>query len=98
VTYYHVELATHDVIFAENCPVESYLETGNRGAFENAAGATTLHPDFAQTLRETRSCAPFTETGPQLDSAARRLLQRHYAAEAFRSSPFLLKRRGIGLL
>jgi autotransporter passenger strand-loop-strand repeat protein len=98
VTYYHVELATHDVIFAENCPVESYLETGNRAAFENAVGAATLHPDFAQTLREANSCAPFTETGPQVDSVALRLLQRHYAAAALCSSPFLLNSRQFGIL
>ncbi len=29
VTYYHVELATHDVILAEGLPCESYLDTGN---------------------------------------------------------------------
>jgi hypothetical protein len=34
VTYYHVELATHDVILAEGLPCESYLDTGNRAAFE----------------------------------------------------------------
>jgi hypothetical protein len=33
VTYYHVELATHDVILAEGLPCESYLDTGNRAAF-----------------------------------------------------------------
>ncbi len=35
VTYYHVELAKHSVIFADNLAVETYLETGNRGSFEN---------------------------------------------------------------
>jgi hypothetical protein len=33
VTYYHVELAAHDVILAEGLPCESYLDTGNRAAF-----------------------------------------------------------------
>ncbi len=40
VTYYHVELATHDVIIAEGLPCESYLDTGNRVAFEDGATAT----------------------------------------------------------
>ena len=42
VTYYHVELATHDVILAEGLPCESYLDTGNRAAFVNG-GAETLY-------------------------------------------------------
>jgi hypothetical protein len=61
--YYHVELATHDVIFAEGVAVETYLETGNRGDFENGVGAVRLHPEFAQAMREEKSCAPFVETG-----------------------------------
>ncbi len=35
VTYYHVELPAHDVILAEGLPCESYLDTGNRAAFED---------------------------------------------------------------
>jgi hypothetical protein len=35
VTYYHVELSSHDVILAEGLPCESYLDTGNRAAFAN---------------------------------------------------------------
>ncbi len=63
VTYYHVELDAHAVIFAEHAAVESYLDTGNRGMFENAARPLALHPDFAvaQALRLRRSCLPFTE-------------------------------------
>ncbi len=76
VTYYHIELADHAIIFAENTPAETYLETGNRGAFENAAGAITLHPDFAQTAREAKSCAPFIEAGPQVEAIRRRILDR----------------------
>ena len=36
VTYWHVELATHDVLLAEGLPAESYLDTGNRAVFANA--------------------------------------------------------------
>ena len=35
VTYWHVELARHEVILAEGLPCESYLDTGNRGGFVN---------------------------------------------------------------
>ena len=30
---YYVELPAHDVMLAEGVPVESYLDTGNRGSF-----------------------------------------------------------------
>jgi hypothetical protein len=76
VTYYHVELAAHAVLVAENLPAESYLETGNRGAFENGGGAMQLHPDFAQGLREAGGCAPFAEAGPVVEAARREILGR----------------------
>jgi len=34
VTYWHVELPRHEVLLAEGLPCESYLDTGNRAAFE----------------------------------------------------------------
>ncbi len=63
ITYHHLEFDAHTIIFAEHAAVESYLDTGNRGMFENAAGPLALHPDFAvaQALRLRRSCLPFTE-------------------------------------
>jgi hypothetical protein len=76
VTYYHVELDEHGVIFAENTPAESYLETGNRGAFENGDGAVTLHPDFAQGLRARKSFAPLMEDGEVVEVIRRRILDR----------------------
>jgi hypothetical protein len=36
VTYWHVELDTHDVILAEGLPTESYLDTGNRSSFRSS--------------------------------------------------------------
>ena len=38
VEYWHVELDRHEVIVAEGMAVESYLDTGNRGAFKEEAG------------------------------------------------------------
>ena len=46
VSYYHVELPRHDVLFAEGLPAESYLDTGNRGTFANAGSAIDLYPMF----------------------------------------------------
>jgi len=34
VTYFHIEVPQHDVVLAEGLPVETYLDTGGRGAFE----------------------------------------------------------------
>jgi hypothetical protein len=76
VTYYHIELAAHGVLLAEGAAAESYLETGNRGAFENGGAALTLHPDFAQALRETKGCAPFAESGPVVEAIRARILAR----------------------
>ncbi|WP_298281877.1 Hint domain-containing protein [Acidocella sp.] len=39
VEYFHIELDHHVVIFAENTPVESFLDIGCRGQFQNAADA-----------------------------------------------------------
>lgn len=62
VSYFHVELDTHDILLAEGLPAESYLDTGNRGMFENADLPLTLHPYAGakndQARRETESCAP----------------------------------------
>jgi hypothetical protein len=37
ITYWHVELTRHAVLLAEGLPCESYLDTGNRASFGNAA-------------------------------------------------------------
>jgi hypothetical protein len=74
VTYFHIELPEHAVLFAEGAAAESYLETGNRAAFENGGDMLTLHPSFAQGLREQRSCAPFAECGPAVETARQRIL------------------------
>jgi hypothetical protein len=61
VTYYHVELDSHDVLVAEGMAAESYLDTGNRNMFANAGSAMVLFPSFdnGQARREAESCAPF---------------------------------------
>jgi hypothetical protein len=76
VTYYHIELPEHAVLLAEAAAAESYLETGNRAAFENSGPVVFLHPDFAQTMREQKSCAPFAESGPAVEAVRQRLLDR----------------------
>jgi hypothetical protein len=63
VDYYHVELARHAILLAEDLPVESYLDTGNRSFFANSGGPLVLHPILTDATdnrrRETGSCVPF---------------------------------------
>jgi hypothetical protein len=40
VEYWHVELPQHSVLLAEGLPAESYLDTGNRGAFANGGAGS----------------------------------------------------------
>ena len=76
VSYWHVELACHDVILAEGLACESYLDTGNRGAFANGGGAVQLHPDFALKVWEREACAPLVTGGTELGVARSYLLWR----------------------
>jgi hypothetical protein len=74
VTYFHVELPRHDIVFADALPAESYLDTGNRTMFENA-GPLALHPDFA-AARETGCCAPVAHRGAALAAIRQHLIDR----------------------
>jgi hypothetical protein len=78
VTYYHVELDTHDVLLAEGAPAESYLNTGNRGDFEDAGAPLVLHPVFAdgQAGRVARSCVPFVDEAAVVEPIWRQLADR----------------------
>jgi autotransporter passenger strand-loop-strand repeat protein len=68
VTYWHIELATHDVVLAEGLEVETYLENGNRGDFENN-DAITLHPGLVGSDgAATSPCFPFCRQGENLQA------------------------------
>jgi Hint domain len=43
--YFHIELDTHDVIFAEGVAAESFVDCANRPMFRNAAEFAALYPD-----------------------------------------------------
>ena len=78
VTYWHVELDAHDVMTAEGLQVESYLDTGNRDAFENAT-VTALHPSFGirdQASWARHACAPLVEAGDIVDAVRVQLMER----------------------
>jgi hypothetical protein len=75
VTYFHIELARHSVIFAEGLAVETYLDTGARAAFDDAAPALTLHPVFGDVAlrQEAAGYAPLRVTGPEVAKVRARL-------------------------
>ena len=77
VTYFHMELPEHEVLYAEGLACESYLATGDVTAFDNRAAAVALHPSFAPAaVWETRGCAPLIKTGALLDAVRERLSAR----------------------
>lgn len=70
ITYWHVELARHDVLLAEGLPAESYFDCGNRAAFVGSSLAAPHAP-------EARRCARLVVDGPDLARLRRRLQSRH---------------------
>ena len=82
VEYFHVELDEHAVLFSENCPSESYLDTGNRRDFEGAG--MVLHPDFStRPAKDWRAtCVPLVWDGPPWLAARQRLRARLIALGA----------------
>jgi autotransporter-associated beta strand protein len=74
VSYLHVELDEHDVIFAEGCPAESFLDDGCRNQFQNAAEFRALYPDSDPGF--AGSCLPRIEDGFHLQAIQRRLAER----------------------
>ena len=78
ISYFHVELDSHDVLLAEGLPCESYLDTDNRGAFDNVV-TWALHPQFSPVDRAdfaAHTCAPLVERGPLLATIRALLLAR----------------------
>ena len=83
VSYWHVELESHDILIANNLPAESYLEAANRGFFEEA-GATVdvFQPKVAQD--PVQFCRPFVTDANVLAFVRQRLTAR---AEAIGWTP-----------
>ena len=69
VTYYHVELATHDILRAEGLACESFLDTGNKADFDNSGTVVRLQPAFAMHVWGTEACAPLVLGGVDLQAA-----------------------------
>jgi hypothetical protein len=83
--YCHVELDQHAILLAEGLPAESYIDTGNRGFFENSGAPLVLHPDLTDKTdyptRETGSCAPFVWDEASVRPVWQRLADRAAATD-----------------
>ena len=73
VEYYHIELATHEVIFAENCPAESFRGEVFRGRFQNAAEFYARYPGGRAP---EAPCLRQLENGAILHAIKRRITAR----------------------
>ncbi|MGC9268751.1 Hint domain-containing protein [Acidiphilium sp.] len=77
VTYHHIELEVHDVVWAETLPAETYLDCGNRHHFARQKGPVALHPNFAPSRWDaTRAFAPLAVSGTVLTAIRQRLHDR----------------------
>jgi len=99
VDYFHVQLERHAIMLAEDLPVESYLDTGNRGFFTNASEPLVLHPDLTEEAdnptREAGSCAPFVSDAGSVRPIWQKLADR--AAALGHPAPFVEMTSDSGL-
>jgi hypothetical protein len=73
VTYYHIELENHEVIFVENCGAETFLGEEFRRQFQNVAQFAALYPGDAAP--ET-TCLPRLDGGFHLHAIQQRIAAR----------------------
>lgn len=71
ITYWHVELDSHDILLAEGLPAESYYDMGSRSWFSGANGPL-VDPDFVPAGEYGR-CRPVAVEGPVVEAERVRL-------------------------
>jgi hypothetical protein len=84
VSYYHVELPQHGVLWAEGLPAETYLDIGDRSNFSNGGETMRLFPDFSRDATlfwDAYGFAPLIVTGPVLEAVRRQVAMRAAAAD-----------------
>ncbi len=74
VTYYNIDLGTHDVVLAEGMAAESFVGDESRTLFQNAAEYRALYPDAP--WQEMVFCAPRLDHGLAVQRARERLARR----------------------
>jgi hypothetical protein len=76
-TYFHVELAGHEVIVAEGVPTESFIEAGERTQFHNWSERASAVGD---AMTKTELPYARVKSARQLPTAIRRLIAARVAA------------------
>jgi len=83
ITYYHIELPKHTVIFAQGLPAETYLDSDNRQFFISADQVATnvekldtveFSENYGRDLYLANCYAPFVTGGPVLEAIQEKLL------------------------
>ena len=74
IRYVHIELAEHDVIFAEGAAAETFVDCDSRVMFHNAHEFALLYPD--DPAPRGPFCAPVVERGRKLAAIRRKLAKR----------------------
>ncbi len=72
ITYWHVELDSHDILLAEGLPAESYIDGGDRAFFSEASDDALHNPDFVSPGWDGR-CRPVALDGPRVEVERLRL-------------------------
>ncbi len=93
IDYWHVELESHDVIFAEGLKTESYLANNNRDFFVERRGA----PSVEGVLDDGDYCRPLVDRGPALDAVRAQLEARAEQMGFTRSSDLSFRLRADGV-
>ena len=75
VSYYHIELAQHNVVLAQGLPAETYLNMRDGSNYANRPGPIRVYPDYSARIWEAFGCARLIGTGPKL-GATRALVGR----------------------
>ena len=78
VTYHHLELARHGTVLAEGAAAETYLDTGNRSAFDQAK-VVALHAWLRPQAAVPMDGYALLTHGPKLEEVRRALLHRAHA-------------------
>lgn len=74
VSYYNIELETHDCVLAEGLWSETYADcAGQRASFHNAASYAALYP-ARPAPAEPELCAPRPRSGPAFNAILARIL------------------------
>jgi Hint domain-containing protein len=75
IEYFHIELDSHDVVFAEGAPTESFVDCDNRMMFANGAEYALLYPEDDRPTWQF--CVPrLEEAAAELTAIRATLLER----------------------